>query len=207
MEAREAENTIYISLLKPLFDFLIAFSLFIISSPILLFISVIQLIANKGQVFFIQTRIGKNEKPFQIYKFQTLRNVKDSTGKFLPDSERQTTLGNSLRKLHLDELPQLINVIKGDMALIGPRPLHPEYLSYYTDYQKSRHTVKPGITGLTQVFGGNGLPWNQRLRLDSFYALKLNSRLDILILLRTIAYFFHKKTSAPHLSESFIKNK
>ena len=194
----------YKAILKPLLDFLIALVCLVILSPVFLLLIVILLFVNSGRVFFIQKRIGKNEEPFFIYKFRTMKDLKDTVGRTLPDDMRQQGFGNLLRRLHLDELPQLLNVLKGDLSLIGPRPLLPEYLPYYSINQKKRHDVKPGITGLSQVLGGNSLEWHQRLRLDSFYAEKISFGLDLRILAMTLGYIFSKQKKGKAFSRSFI---
>ena len=198
---------IYISLIKPLTDAILSFIVLLALSPLLLLISTCLLISGGGPVLFIQKRIGKNERPFLIYKFRTMPVKLDSFGKLLPDEERQSTFGNMLRFLHLDELPQFWNVIKGDISIIGPRPLLPEYLPYYSDNQKKRHNVKPGITGLSQIYGGNSLPWNQRLRLDSFYAENISFGLDMLVFAKSLVYIFKGKQGKQIFSKSFIDSK
>lgn len=137
-------------------------------------------------VFFSQKRPGKDERIFKMYKFRTMTNEKDKFGNLLSDGKRITKFGSFLRKTSLDELPELINVIKGDMSLIGPRPLLIEYLPYYSNEEKKRHNVRPGITGLAQVSGRNFLDWDRRLALDIKYIEKLSFKLDVNIFLRTI---------------------
>lgn len=163
------------------------------------------LIANKsGGVFFLQQRPGKNEKIFQIIKFKTMNDKKDVHGDLLPDSQRLTTLGKIMRKTSLDEIPQLINVIKGDMSLIGPRPLLVRYLPYYTDRERLRHSIKPGITGYAQVKGRNTINWDERLKLDVFYADNISLKLDIQILLKTVNQVARRKDIAVIPGELFM---
>lgn len=140
----------------------------------------------KGRPFFFQLRPGKNERIFRLYKFKTMNDKCDARGELLPDKERLIPIGRLLRKTSLDELPQLINVLKGDMSLIGPRPLLPRYLPYYTEVEKMRHSVRPGITGWAQVNGRNVLGWKERLEADVFYTQNLSFKLDIIILTQTI---------------------
>ena len=142
------------------------------------------LITKQSPLFF-QERPGKGEKVFRIMKFKTMTDARDIDGNFLPDKERVTKLGNFMRRFSLDEIPQLINVIKGDMSLIGPRPLRVHYLPYYTEKEKLRHTVRPGITGLAQVSGRNAISWDEKLEKDVEYVENLSFLLDIKILLKT----------------------
>jgi len=165
----------------------------VLLSPLFLLIIIVLAIKNKGNVFFIQKRIGYQEKPFFLLKFKTMHDIVDSHGDLLPDLERQSGFGNFLRHYHLDELPQFINILKGDLNFIGPRPLLVEYLPYYNETQRTRHKVKPGISGLVQVLGGNALNWGQKLRLDVFYVMHQSFLLDCRIIGLTIAYFFKKR--------------
>ena len=146
---------------KPLLDFVLSFLGLIISSPIFLIVFIALLFANRGKVFFLQNRPGKNEKIFKIIKFRTMNDNRDTQGNLLPDEERLTSIGKLVRKTSLDEIPQLINVLLGNMSLIGPRPLLPEYLPLYNDFQKKRHLIKPGITGWAQINGRNGVEWEK----------------------------------------------
>lgn len=157
-----------------------------------------------SKIFFCQERIGQHEKPFRIIKFRTMRDLRDESGQFLPDEARTTRLGRWLRKYSLDELPQIINVIRGDMNLIGPRPLLPEYLPLYNDKQRKRHLVKPGITGLAQI-RGRQLDWQIRLALDVWYVEHRTFRLDCYILWRTFLKLLrHNDGDSP--SEKFKGN-
>ncbi len=150
-------------------------------------------IANKGNIFFLQLRPGLHGKPFKIIKFKTMRDVFDSKGNLLPDEERLTRTGQFLRSISLDELLQLINVVKGDMSLVGPRPLLMKYLSRYSLEQARRHEVKPGITGWAQVNGRNALTWEEKFKLDVEYVEKLSFALDIKILLMTYLNVIQRK--------------
>jgi lipopolysaccharide/colanic/teichoic acid biosynthesis glycosyltransferase len=171
---------------KPLFDFLIALIGFIILSPVFLVVTLSLLIANKGQAFFLQSRPGKKERIFQIIKFKTMNDCRDGQGNLLPDAERLTAIGRFVRKTSLDEIPQLLNVVKGDMSLVGPRPLLIEYLPLYSKEQKRRHEVRPGITGWAQVNGRNAIGWKEKFELDVWYVDHQSFLLDLRILVRTL---------------------
>lgn len=184
----------YKNFLKRLIDFCIVFMALLIIWPILLVITIWLHFANKGAgAFFFQERPGKNEKIFKVIKFKSMTDEKDSEGNLLPDSKRLTKVGAFVRKTSLDELPQLINVLKGDMALIGPRPLLPEYLPFYTEREQLRHTVRPGITGWAQVNGRNNVGWDDRLELDAYYVENLTFKMDIMVLLKTIKNVINSK--------------
>lgn len=155
-------------------------------SPIFILLTVLLYIFNDGQVFFLQKRPGKNERIFSIIKFKTMNDKKDAEGNLLPDGERLTPVGKIVRKTSMDEIPQLINILKGDMSLIGPRPLLIQYLPVYTDREKRRHSVLPGITGLSQVSGRNNLGWDERLSMDVEYVKNMSFLLDLKIFLKTI---------------------
>ncbi|MCK5816007.1 MAG: sugar transferase [Flavobacteriaceae bacterium] len=144
---------------KRVLDFILALIGLILAAPLLILVTVLLTIANKGKPFFFQTRPGLNEKLFKILKFKTMTDEKDKNGNLLPDADRMTKIGSFVRKMSLDEIPQLINVLKGDMSLVGPRPLLLEYLSLYSTEQKKRHNVGPGITGWAQVNGRNAISW------------------------------------------------
>lgn len=180
----------YRSFLKPLGDFIVGGTLFILTLPILFMVSLVLYFGNKGKVFFSQVRPGKNEKLFTILKFRTMNDKKDAHGKLLPDEQRLTPLGKFIRKTSLDELPQLFNVLKGEMSLIGPRPLLTEYLPLYNEFQKQRHQVKPGITGWAQVNGRNTISWDKKFEYDVFYVQNCSFVLDLKILLKTITKVF-----------------
>lgn len=176
----------YKTLFKPFLDFLAALIGLLLLSPIFLVVTLALLFANNGKPFFFQKRPGKNERIFNIIKFKTMNDKKDAQGNLLPDAERLTTVGKWVRKTSLDELPQLINVLKGDMSFIGPRPLLVKYLPYYTKKERLRHTVRPGITGLAQVNGRNTLAWNDRLMMDVQYVENLSAALDLKVFFKTL---------------------
>ncbi len=172
--------------IKRLIDIVVSFVLLVVFSPVLLISAILLLIQNKGKILFIQERPGKNEISFRIIKFKTMTDERDSQGVLLPDNLRITGLGQLIRKLSIDELPQLLNVLKGDMSLIGPRPLLVRYLPLYTDQQKKRHLVRPGITGLAQVRGRNAISWRKKFEYDCYYVENLSFVLDMKIAFLTI---------------------
>lgn len=176
----------YKHFIKRLLDAIFALLGMIILSPVFIIVSITLLLVNKGTPFFIQKRPGKDQKEFNILKFKTMNDKKDSSGNLLPDEKRLTLIGGILRKTSLDELPQLINVLKGNMSFIGPRPLLNRYLPYYTKEEQLRHTVRPGITGLAQISGRNLLDWDTRLLKDVEYVKNLSLCLDLTIILKTI---------------------
>lgn len=171
---------------KRILDFLIALIGFILLTPIFTIVLISLYFANQGKPFFFQKRPGKNGVIFRIIKFKTMNEKKDSNGILLPDSKRITKIGSFVRKTSLDEIPQLINVLIGDMSLIGPRPLLVEYLPLYSDFQKQRHNIRPGITGWAQVNGRNAISWEQKFEYDIWYVKNANFLLDLKILLLTI---------------------
>ena len=171
---------------KPLLDFVLSLLGIIVTSPIFLIVFIALLFANRGKVFFLQNRPGKNEEIFKIIKFRTMNDKRDAHGNLLPDVERLTKIGKLVRKTSLDEIPQLINVLLGNMSLIGPRPLLPEYLPLYNEVQKKRHLIKPGITGWAQVNGRNAITWEQKFIYDVYYVDHQSLILDIKIFLLTI---------------------
>jgi len=175
---------------KRILDFILSLFGFIVISPIFLVITIILFFANGGKSFFFQQRPGKNEKIFKVIKFKTMNDKKDNEGNLLSDAERMTKIGNFVRSTSLDEIPQLLNVIKGDMSLIGPRPLLVEYLPLYNTEQKRRHEVRPGITGWAQVNGRNAISWQQKFEYDVWYVDNLSFTLDIKILFLTIKKVF-----------------
>ena len=179
--------------IKPLGDFFIALFLLIILSPIILFTAILLFLANNGKVFFFQQRPGLNSKPFKIVKFKTMRDAFDKDGIPLPDDVRLTKVGSIVRSSSLDELLQLVNVLKGDMSLVGPRPLLMQYLSRYSPEQSRRHEVKPGITGWAQVNGRNAISWEQKFRFDVEYVEKQSFTLDIKILWMTFLNVIQRK--------------
>ena len=176
----------YKSFLKRTIDLIGAFIGLLLLSPIFLIVTLGLSVANNGKPFFFQLRPGKDGKIFKIVKFKTMNDKKDNEGNLLPDAERLTKIGSFVRKTSLDELPQLFNVLKGEMSLIGPRPLLPEYLPLYSKTQNRRHEVKPGITGWAQVNGRNAIGWNQKFDYDVWYVDHLSFMLDIKIILLTI---------------------
>lgn len=183
----------YKSFLKRVLDFVLAFIAILIVSPIFLMVAITLYVLNDGKPFFTQLRPGLNEKVFLLFKFRTMNDKVGTNGILLPDNQRLTRAGSLLRKTSLDELPQLINVIKGDMSLVGPRPLLPRYLPFYNDAEKLRHKIRPGITGWAQVNGRNASTWNERLAADIYYYKNLSFKLDCLIVYRTIKNVFSAK--------------
>ena len=179
--------------MKRIFDFIFSIVLFFILLPLLILISICVYIKMGSPVYFVQTRIGLDEKKINLLKFRTMTNDIDDNGHLLPNEMRVTKLGRILRKTSIDELPSLINVIKGDLSLVGPRPLLVDYLPFYKEKHKLRHTVRPGITGLAQVNGRNLISWEERLDYDSFYATHHNIMLDIKILFKTIFKVLHSE--------------
>ncbi|MEG1616790.1 MAG: sugar transferase [Bacteroidales bacterium] len=176
----------YALITKPILSYLFSLIALIILSPLFLFLIIFLGIAYKGNPFFMQVRIGKRGKPFHIIKFRSMSNACDKTGHLLPDEQRLTRLGIIIRSFSLDELPQLINVLKGDMALIGPRPLLPSYLPLYNERQARRHEIKPGLTGWAQVSGRNLLTWEQKFELDVWYIDHCSIRIDAKIFIMTV---------------------
>lgn len=187
-------DIMYKSFFKRFFDFLFALTALICLSPILLAVTVWLHFANKGAgAFFLQERPGKDGKIFKVIKFKTMTDECDAEGNLLPDSERLTKVGRFVRSTSIDELPQLINVLKGDMALIGPRPLLVKYLPYYTERERLRHTVRPGISGWAQVHGRNTAKWDERLEMDAYYAEHLSLWLDLKVIAITIKNVLMRK--------------
>lgn len=170
---------------KRILDIIGALVLLIFTSPVLLFITILLFFANNGKPFFIQSRPGKNKKVFKILKFKTMRDDFDERGNLLPDQKRLTVIGKFVRKTSLDELPQLINVLIGDMSFVGPRPLLIEYIPLYSKFQSRRHEVRPGITGWAQVNGRNAISWEEKFKLDVWYVDNYSLSLDIKILYLT----------------------
>lgn len=177
---------VYKNIVKRLIDFVAAAFGLVITLPVMAIIYILLRIVHNEPPFFYQIRAGKHGKEFKIIKFKTMNSLKDANGILLPDADRITKLGGFLRKTSLDEIPQLINVIKGDMSLIGPRPLYMKYLPYYTEKERIRHTIRPGITGLAQISGRNLIGWDMRLKKDIEYVENLSFSLDLKILIKTI---------------------
>lgn len=197
-------------MLKRLFDIAVSATGLIISAPITLTAAAV--IAKKlgKPVLFRQVRPGQDGKPFEIYKFRTMSDKRDENGELLPDDQRMTSVGTFIRKSSIDELPQLINVLKGDISLVGPRPLLMEYLPLYNDEQKKRHNVKPGITGWAQVNGRNAISWDEKFKLDVWYAENQSFKLDMYIIYKTIINILQRKDiNAPNhvTAEKFKGNK
>ena len=172
---------------KRAIDFCISLTALVVLSPLLLLVTLWLHFANKGAgAFFLQERPGKDAKIFKVIKFKTMTDERDADGRLLPDAQRLTRVGRFVRSTSLDELPQLINVVKGDMALIGPRPLMPKYLPLYSPEQARRHEVRPGISGWAQCHGRNNIPWAEKFRLDVWYVDHLSLWVDVKVILITI---------------------
>jgi undecaprenyl phosphate N,N'-diacetylbacillosamine 1-phosphate transferase len=184
---------IYQYYIKPSLDFIIAIVLLILFSPIIFATFLLLLISNNGSALFFQVRPGYQSKPFVIYKFKTMRDGFDSKGNLLPDEIRLTRFGKIVRALSIDELLQLVNVLKGEMSLVGPRPLLMQYLSRYTPEQSKRHNVRPGITGWAQVNGRNAITWEEKFILDVEYVEKISFALDVKILWMTVMNVIQRK--------------
>lgn len=200
----------YKNIIKPFFDFLIAICLLLVASPVFLLVYLGLFLAQNGNVFFTQKRPGKDEQIFSILKFKTMTDQKDQQGNLLPDAQRLTRIGKFVRKTSLDELPQLINVLKGEMSMVGPRPLLPEYLSLYNEEQKRRHAVKPGITGWAQVNGRNAISWEDKFKFDVWYVENQSFGLDLKILFLTVKKVFRSEginTAGQATTEPFKGNK
>ncbi len=183
---------------KRVFDFLLSFIALAILSPLLIILMIIGAIAMKGNPFFVQKRPGKKkrngeEKIFSLIKFRTMSNKKDSDGNLLPDEQRLNKYGKFLRSTSLDELPELFNILVGDMAIVGPRPLLVRYLDRYTQEQRRRHEVRPGLTGYAQAYGRNALTWEEKFAKDICYVEKVSLWLDIKILFKTVGAVFKKE--------------
>ena len=176
----------YAKFIKRLLDFVLSLMALLVLSPVLLILTVLGAIKMKGNPFFTQQRPGKNEKIFKLIKFRTMTCEKDEQGNLLPDEKRLTKYGKLLRSTSLDELPELINILKGDMSLVGPRPLLVEYLPWYTQEEKRRHSVRPGLTGWAQVNGRNSVDWDSRFRLDVEYVENISLKKDLAVLFLTV---------------------
>lgn len=185
----------YKNFFKRIIDFFAALIGLIILSPIFIIVTIALYFSNQGKLFFFQSRPGKNERIFKIIKFKTMNDKKDADGNLLSDAERLTAIGSFVRKTSLDEIPQLINVLKGDMSLIGPRPMLPEYLPFYSKKHKKRHLVRPGITGLAQVKGRNTMKFSERFDNDVYYVENLSLILDIKILFLTVKSVLFKSST------------
>ena len=179
-------------IIKPFLDLILSLTGLILLLPFLIIITILLFISNSGSPFFFQSRPGKNGKVFKIVKFKTMNDKRDSDGKLLPDALRITAIGKFIRKTSLDEIPQLINVVKGDMSLVGPRPLLVTYLHLYNDFQNRRHEVKPGITGWAQVNGRNAISWDKKFEYDVWYVDNMSFFLDMKILFKTVEKVFKR---------------
>jgi lipopolysaccharide/colanic/teichoic acid biosynthesis glycosyltransferase len=176
----------YTKYLKRPLDIIASLIGVVLLSPVILFIALILYLLNKNNPFFLQPRGGFKNSVFNIIKFKTMNDKKDDQGNLLSDDKRVTTFGKLLRKYSIDELPQLINVLKGDMSLIGPRPFHARYIDLYSDRQKERHNVRPGLTGWAQINGRNNITWKEKFELDLYYVDNQSFKLDSLIIIKTI---------------------
>ncbi len=182
----------YAKYFKRFLDFVLSFAALLILSPVILILTIVGAIVMKGNPFFTQSRPGKGEKIFKLIKFRTMSNDKDKDGKLLPDSVRLNKYGKFLRSTSLDELPELINIFVGDMSIVGPRPLLVEYLPYYTEEEKHRHDVRPGLTGLAQINGRNNVDWAKRFQYDVEYVNNLSISLDLKIIFNTVTVIFKR---------------
>lgn len=198
---------IYKSVFKRAFDIVISLFSFILFLPVFFIITIILWFQNNGKPFYFQERPGKNASTFKVIKFKTMNDLKDHDGNLLPDDQRTTGVGKFLRQSSLDEIPQLINVLIGNMSLIGPRPLLMEYLSSYSTEQLRRHDVRPGITGLSQVNGRNLLEWKKRFELDVYYVDNLSFLLDLKIIFLTILKVFKREGASSAKSVTVEKFK
>lgn len=198
---------LYRNCLKRCFDFLLSLTALLLLSPLLLLLICLVAVKMKGNPFFTQLRPGKDEKLFRLIKFRSMTNLRDEHGALLPDELRLTRFGRLLRASSLDELPELLNILKGDMALVGPRPLLIEYLPLYNDVQRHRHDVRPGLTGLAQVNGRNSQDWDERFAWDLKYVSEMNFRLDLDILLKTIKTVIRREGITSENSETMEKFK
>lgn len=185
---------IYRKYIKRLLDIILSLLALLILSPIIIIVSIsLFIIGGKSAVFFLQSRPGKDAKIFKIIKFKTMTDERDSNGDLLPDEKRLTPMGDFIRSTSIDELPQLINVLKGDMSLVGPRPLRVKYLPLYSKEQSRRHNVLPGITGWAQINGRNGISWTERFKLDVWYVDNCSFLLDTKIIFMTIVKIFKRE--------------
>lgn len=192
----------YRNKLKRIFDIIVSIFAILILSPVIILTGIFVRIFLGKPIIFKQNRPGFKEKTFELYKFRTMTDTKDAYGNLLEDSIRLTKFGKFLRASSLDELPELFNILKGDMSLVGPRPLLVEYLEYYNEEQKKRHFVRPGLTGLAQVNGRNLLTWEEKFKFDVEYVNNVSFRLDILILLKTIMKVIKKEGISSNSSET-----
>lgn len=176
----------YAKYFKRIIDFILSLIALIVLSPVLVVLMILGAVFMRGNPFFTQPRPGKNEKIFKLIKFRTMDNRKDADGNLLPDEVRLNGYGKFLRSTSLDELPELANIVKGDMSIIGPRPLLVRYLDYYTEEERKRHNVRPGLSGYAQVHGRNNVNWGERMKMDIYYAKHISFGMDVKILIDTI---------------------
>ncbi len=202
---RSFTKKLYIQFFKPLADVSVALAVFIVLLPVFIVVVTLLAIANDGKPFFFQRRPGLNERIFKVVKFKTMNDKKDKDGNLLPDADRLTAIGSFIRRTSLDEVPQLLNVIKGDMSIVGPRPLLVEYLPRYNQTQKHRHDVKPGITGWAQTNGRNAISWKQKFEYDIWYVEHISFALDFRILLRTVGKVFKSEGISSNTSATMEK--
>ncbi|MCQ2429231.1 MAG: sugar transferase [Clostridia bacterium] len=199
MHVKKGKDGFYNRYVKRILDFLLALNAFLVLSPLFLALTVVGAVAMKGNPFFIQPRPGKtdpetgSEKVFYLIKFRTMSNKRGEDGNLLPDEQRMNRYGRFLRRTSLDELGELLNIIKGDMAVIGPRPWLCRYLPYYSDYERRRHLVRPGLTGLSQVSGRNALTWEMRFGKDIEYVENVSFLLDVKIFFKTVTKVFARE--------------
>ncbi len=189
---------------KRILDLVLASIAAVMLFPVFIIVHVILMFVNNGKPFFLQPRPGKNERVFKILKFKTMTDKTDDNGNLLPNELRMTRFGSFLRRSSLDEIPQLINVLKGDMSLVGPRPLRVRYLPYYTKAESIRHTVKPGVTGLAQVSGRNSLSWDDKLAIDIKYVKSLSLVADVSILIKTVIKVFANNSNDIELGSTTL---
>ena len=178
--------SMYAKYFKRIIDFILSLIALIVLSPVLVVLMILGAVFMRGNPFFTQPRPGKNEKIFKLIKFRTMDNRKDADGNLLPDEVRLNGYGKFLRSTSLDELPELANIVKGDMSIIGPRPLLVRYLDYYTEEERKRHNVRPGLSGYAQVHGRNNVNWGERMKMDIYYAEHISFGMDVKILIDTI---------------------
>ena len=202
VESIAVPNGIYPRYIKRLMDFSLSLTALLVLSPILIVLTVGGAFAMKGNPFFTQLRPGKNEKIFKLIKFRTMTCEKDANGQLLPDEKRLTKYGKFLRKTSLDELPELINILVGHMSIVGPRPLLVQYLPLYNTQQKHRHDVRPGLTGLAQVKGRNGLSFEERFEFDLAYIQNLSFKSDVSIILATVRTVLKREGISSNTSET-----
>ena len=194
----------YRKCIKQVLDFTVSLMGLFVLFPIFLLIMLVLTVSNRGEIFFTQARPGLREKIFQVIKFRSMKDKRGHNGVLLPDRERLTSIGKIVRATSLDELPQLINVLKGDMSLVGPRPLLVQYLPYYTEREKLRHTVRPGITGLAQISGRNALDWDTKLELDVCYIENITFMGDVKILWRTFINVIKRDGAIADKKENYL---